>query len=230
MFIQSFFNRFCCFAVLAIAIAGISSCKSSTTATASVRVINVSPDAGPVNFYLSGSLKTTAPVTYGNSFGYFSAIAGSQTAEVKSSTSASTLVSSPVNITKDANYSVFVCGLATTNSVNTIVAQDILTMPSPGKAKVRFVHAVAGAPQVNLSVNSGVLFLGVGYKSVTDYTEITAGTYSIKAISTDVSAVGVTTAFNQTFENGKIYTIYFKGLVGANTDALKLNLGVIATN
>lgn len=230
MRIQSLFNRFCCFAVFAIAIAGISSCKSSTTATASVRVVNVSPDAGTVNFYLSGSLKTTTPVAYGNSFGYFSAIAGSQTAEVKSSTTGSSLVSSAINITKDASYSIFVCGLATTNSVNTIVAQDNLAVPAPGKAKVRFIHAVSGAPQVNLLVNSGVLFSGIGYKSVTEYTEITAGTYSVKATSADVTAVGVTTAFNQTFENGKIYTIYFKGLVGATTDPLKFNLGVIANN
>lgn len=230
MRIKSFIHRICCFAVLAIAVAGISSCKSTSTATTSVQVINVSPDAGTINFYLSGNLKTTTPVAYGNSFGYFLTIAGNQTSEVKASASGTTLASLPVNLASNANYTVFVSGQTKTNNVSAFYTQDGLYTPSPGKAKVRFIHAVAAAPQVNLLLNADVIFPARAYQSISGYTEISAGTYSIQATSSDQTAVGVTTAFNQTFANGKIYNIIFKGAVGATSDSLKLRLAVMANN
>jgi hypothetical protein len=230
MRVKNLLNQFYYFAALTAIFAGISSCKSSSTATTSVQVINVSPDAGTINFFLSGNLKTTSPVAYGNSSSYFSTVAGNQTGEVKSATTGVSLASNPVSIASDSYYSVFVMGQALTNNINYTIVQDKLNRPTEGKAKIRFVHAVSAAPQVNLLLNSNVIFSAKAFKSVSDYTEITPGTYSIRATSSDITSVGVTTAFNQTFENGKIYTIIFKGAVGATTDALKLNLGVMANN
>ncbi len=221
-------SRVLCFLFSLITITVISSCKSTITETTSLQVINASPDAGPINFYLSGNLKTTKPVTYSNTPAYFSAIAGNQTGTVKSSTS--TLLSTPVSLASNVNYSLFVCGLTSSNTVSTILTQDNLITPAPGKAKLRFVHTVVGAPTVSFLTNSAVLFSAIPYKSVSGYTEITAGMYSIKVISADVSAVNLTNPINQTFENGKIYTVYFKGAIGAATDSLKLNLGVINNN
>ena len=230
MDIKSFHRRTHHFLIWAIVITTIFSCKSVSTATTSVQVINASPDAGPVNFYLSGTLKTSAPVAYGNSLGYFSTIAGNQTGEVKASPSNNTLVSAPVSLASDVNYSVFISGLASANTVNFVAAQDNLITPAPGRVKIRFVQLISGAPQVNLLANSIVLFSFKAYKSVSDYTEITAGTYSIKVISADPAATNITTAFNQTFENGRIYTVYLKGTIGAVADALKPNLGVMRNN
>ena len=230
MCIQSLLNRVGCFAVLAMVFATVSSCKSTSTATTSVQLINASPDAGTVNFYLSGNLKTTSPVAYGNSSGYISTIAGNQTGEVKAAASGTSLTSIPVSLAANANYSVFVTGQTFTNNVTAFMAQDRLDIPAPGKAKIRFVHAVSAAPQVNLMLNANTIFSARAYKSVSDYIEVTAVTYSIRATSSDATAIGVTTAFNQTFNNGKIYTIVFKGAVGATTDALKLGLGVMANN
>ncbi len=227
---KSFYSRTYRFLIWAIVIATISSCKSVSTATTSVQVINASPDAGPVNFYLSGTLKTSAPVAYGNSLGYFSTIAGNQTGEVKASSSSYTLVTAPVGLASSVNYSIFISGLASANTVNFVAAQDNLITPAPGNAKIRFVHLVSGAPRVNLLANSIVLFSFKEYKSVSDYTEITAGTYSISTINADIAGIVVTNAFNQTFENGRIYTVYLKGTIGATIDALKPNLGVMRNN
>lgn len=228
---QSLLNRVCCFAVLMMAFATISSCKKSTgTATTSVQVINASPDAGTINFYLSGNLNTTSPVAYGNSSGYFSTIAGNQTGEVKAAASGISLASVPLSLGANANYSVFVTGQTFTNNVAAFMVQDKLDIPAPGKAKIRFVHAVSAVPQVNLMLNANTIFSARAYKSVSDYTEVSAGTYSIKATSSDATAIGVTTAFNQTFDNGKIYTIIFKGAVGTTNNTLKLGLGVMINN
>ncbi len=230
MRVKNLFNKFYYFSALAVIFTAISSCKSTSTATTSVQVINASPDAGTINFYLSGNLKTTSPVAYGNSSSYFSTVAGNQTGEIKSAGTGVTLASNPVSLAANSYYSVFVLGQASTNNINYVIATDNLNRPAEGKAKIRFVHAVSAAPQVNLLLNSNVIFSAKAFKSVSDYTEITPGTYSIRATSSDVTSVGVTTAFNQAFENGKIYTIVFKGAIGATTDALKLNLGVMANN
>lgn len=228
---QNLLNRVCCFVVLPMVFATVSSCKKSTsTATTSVQVINTSPDAGTINFYLSGNLKTTTPVAYGNSSGYISTIAGTQTGEVKAAASGISLTSIPVSLAANANYSVFVTGQTATNNVTAFMAQDRLDTPAPGKAKIRFVHAVATVPQVNLMLNVNTVFSARAYKSVSDYIDVTAGTYSIKATASDATALGITTAFNQTFANGKIYTVVFKGAVGSTNDALKLSLGVMANN
>ena len=233
MRIQILFNRLCCFAVLIMAFAAVSSCKKSTsTATTSVQAINASPDAGTVNLFLSGNLKTTTPVAYGNSSGYFSTIAGNQTGEVKAAAAGTTLATFPVSLGANAYYSVFVTGQTSTNNVTAFYAQDKLDVPSPGKAKIRFVHAVADVPSVDLMLNTNTVFSALAYTVVSDYVEVAAGTYSIRAAFKvpGGAGVGVTTAFNQTFNNAKIYTIVFKGAKGATSDALKLGLGVMLNN
>lgn len=230
MRVKNLLNKIYYFAALAVVFTAIFSCKSTSTATTSVQVINVSPDAGTVNYYLSGTLKTVYPVAFGNSSSYFSTVAGNQTGEVKSTGTGVTLASNPVSIASNSYYSVFVVGQASTNNITYIVTQDNLNRPAEGKAKIRFVHAVSAAPQVNFLLNANVIFSAKAFKSISDYTEITPGTYSIRATSSDITAIGVTSPFNQTFENGKIYTIIFKGAIGATTDALKLNLGVMANN
>lgn len=230
MRIKSLLNKVCCFAVLSIAIFVIPSCKSISTATTSVQVINASPDAGPVDFYLSGNLKTSTPVAYGNSSAYFLTIAGNQTGEVKSPAFSAALASVPVGLASNVNYSVFVSGQTSTNNITAFYVRDNLITPAPGKAKLRFVHAVAAARKVNLLLNANVIFTAIAYKSISDYIEVPTGSYSIRANLSDSTAVGVTPAFTQTFDNGKIYTIIFKGAIGATADALKLRLGVMANN
>ena len=230
MLIKSLINRIYGIVVLVLLIFAISSCKVTNNATTSVQMINASPDAGSVNLYLSGNLKTTTPVNYSYSSGYLSTIVGNQTAEIKSSTTAVILVSTPVNLTEYSNYSIYLCGLANSASLGSIVALDDLTAPSAGKAKLRFVNTVVGSPQVNLIANSSTtLFTGIAYKSVTGFVEIMPGTYNLAAASTAVTSVSVATA-SQTFVSGKIYTIYFKGAIGATTDPSKLGLGVTANN
>lgn len=224
---KNLIKRVFCFSVLALVIAGVSSCKKVTGEdTAAVQVVNASPDAGAINFYLSGNLKTTSPVTFGNTSGYFSTTAGNQTAEVKSSTSAATLASTGANLSGKGNYSVFVCGLSTTNSVNAILVSDELSSPSSGKAKVRFVNTVAASPNVNLVSNSTTLFSSVAYKTASSFMEIAPGAYTLNAVSTALTTLTVATV-NQTFESGKIYTIYFKGAIPSLSSATQLSLGVI---
>lgn len=208
-------------------IAGISSCKNSiTSSNASIQVINASPDAGTINLYLSGSLKTSTPVSYGNTSGYFTTTAGNQAAEVKSASS--TLTSTTINLSDKGNYSLFVTGLSAANSVTTVFLPDDLTSPSSGKAKVRFVNTVDSSPQVNLVANSTTWFNGVSYKSATGFMEITPGTYTLSANSTTITAISVA-SLSQNFESGKIYTVYFKGILGGS-NASKLSLGVVPNN
>lgn len=195
-----------------------------------MQVVNASPDAGSINLYLSGNLKNSTPVTYGNSTGYFATIAGNQTAEIKIAAIATTVASTPVNLTPDANYSIFFYGRSATATLSSIVIQDDLLAPSSGKAKVRFVNTVTNYPNVNLQLNSSTaLFSNVAYQAVTSFMEITPGNYPLTVVASSAAAVSVA-AVSQNFVSGKIYTIYFRGQIGATADALKLGLGVIVNN
>lgn len=237
MRIKSVINLVCYFSVLAIVIAGASSCKKSNNASSSsVQVINASTDAGPINFYLSGNLKTTTPVSYGNTSGYFSAITGNQTEEIKTIPNSPTVVSTSINLTQDAHYSIFLCGQLTA-TLGSIVVQDDLSAPTSGTAKVRCVNTVPNSNVEFTLMSTEVLFYkDVAYKTATDFRDkVIPGTYSITVspYGPAYTTPGVNLTFateNLTFVSGKIYTIYFKGELGPTAGAAKMDLGVLTHN
>lgn len=85
-----------------------------------------------------------------------------------------------------------------------------------GKAMIRFAHLSPDAPVVNLTLSSGdVLFSDVEYEDLTDYREISSGTYTLQLRIPGSDQV-VLNVPNALFKAGKYYTIYVVGLVSGN--------------
>jgi hypothetical protein len=86
----------------------------------------------------------------------------------------------------------------------------------PGKALIRFSHLSPDAPAVNLTLSSGdILFSDVQYGDLTDYREISPGTYTLQLRLPGSNQV-VLTDPNALFKANRYYTIYAIGLVSGN--------------
>jgi len=85
---------------------------------------------------------------------------------------------------------------------------------TPSKAYLRFVHLSSNAPKVDISIpHKGKIFTDVGFKEITDYIPLNAGTYifDINISGTNKRVLHVPNI--RLFPN-RIYTIYAVGLVG----------------
>jgi len=89
---------------------------------------------------------------------------------------------------------------------------DNLTQPSSGKAKVRVIHAAAGAKKVDIcrAGRKDAIIGGVAFKDVTSYKEVDPTVTEIDVRATG-SRSGATTLRNLTLEPGKFYTLVVMG-------------------
>jgi len=105
--------------------------------------------------------------------------------------------------------------------IEAVLFSDDLTAPAAGKAHVRFIHMSADAPAVDVELDGGnVVFPNVAFKQGTTFTSLAAGSYDL-----EVRVAGTQTVVLDlepiTVDNGKIYTVFAKGLLsGSGNQAL----------
>ncbi|GAB3918783.1 DUF4397 domain-containing protein [Mucilaginibacter boryungensis] len=222
------------FTFLLIALAGlttITSCSKHSdydftgTATANVRLVNTSTDAGPSKLYLNDVLRTTNAVSYGTASGYSQTYIADNTIAVQSA-SGTMLASSSASLDADGNYTYFLTGASGNYAI--LTSYDNTTTPTAGKAKVRFVQAASGLASANLLGNGVSLFAAQSFKAVTNYMEVTAGTF-VFTVTSPGSEITLASSTSTTLQAGKSYIIYTSGISGATgTNALTVN--VLSTN
>ena len=108
----------------------------------------------------------------------------------------------------------FTTGRTSDNTAVGIVTEDDLATPASGKAKIRFVHASSDAQTFNFLIADSLLDSGVGFKGVTTFKEVPAGTYTVK-LNDATSGDLVVQQDNIVLTAGKIYTIGAVGLKNA---------------
>ncbi len=98
--------------------------------------------------------------------------------------------------------------------------------PANGKAHVRFVHAAAGAPNVDVYAGLSRVFNNVAYGSIgsPSYLPVVAGKVKVSATPAG-SAEIVAGPLKLQLDKGTVYTLVASGLVGSH----KYPLTVIAT-
>ncbi|SFW74229.1 DUF4397 domain-containing protein [Chitinophaga sancti] len=206
----------------AFALAGLvtfSSCSKDDNDTAiepdaTVKIVNVFPDAGNVNVYKGDSKINSSVIDYNTATAYLSVANGEATYDFKNALSGNTVLSLPVKF-EGGNYSLFTTGKTSDNSATGILTKDNLDAPASGKAKIRFVHASTNLGAVNFFVSDSLLFNNNAYKSVSEFKEMAAGTYTLK-LSDATSGTAVVTKSDVVLTAGKIYTVAAIGLVGNN--------------
>lgn len=181
---------------------------------ASVKIVNVLPESGSVNVFNGESKLNSSAIEYNTATGYMSIAKGKKTLDFKTAVTGNTVLSYPAEF-KGGNYSLFATGTTSDNKTEGILTEDKLDAPASGKAKVRFVHASVNAPTVNFLLNDSLLATNSAYKSVSEFKEMAAGTYTVKLNNANSGETAIQRA-DVVLAAGKIYTIAAVGVVNNN--------------
>ena len=202
-----------------LAVSLFSSCKKNDpydfkdTITADVNLINASPDGPAAQLYAEDILRTPSGVAYGQASGYYKTMLGDQDVVIKSASGEATLSSSRAQFDAFNSYTFFLVGQ--NSSLGLLTVTDDLAAPTTGKAKIRFVNAAPNAASVSLAIGGNVIATNQAFRAVSPSVEIAGGTYSVVLSNVSGGTTTTNTTANTSFQSGKIYTVYAKGLVGS---------------
>jgi len=192
----------------------------STDKTAMVKVIHAVAelDAPTVDVYVNGEV-AIPDFKYGAVVGYVSLPALQITIDVKLA-GQQTEVLVPVTTTLDADAFYSVVAHGDSLPISLLLLADDNTAPAAGNVNVRFIHASAGSPAVDVIVDGDVAFANVEYGDETDYVTIPTSTYEISVNLAGTETV-VVNAKDLTFKTTEVASVYAIGIAG-NTDATML--------
>jgi hypothetical protein len=204
---------------IALAIAGCSKDDKSTApqvSNARVLVVHASPDAPGVDLLVDNVKVNSQPLTFPNNTGYLNVTAGNRNIKVNASGTSTSVINANLDLSADISYSIF--AIDTLASIAPLVIQDNLGAPASGKSHVRFIHLSPNAPAVDITLTDGtVVFGNKAFGQYTPFTPLDAGTYNLQVRLAGTSTV-VLNLPNIVLENGIIYTVFAKGLVGRSGD------------
>jgi hypothetical protein len=112
-------------------------------------------------------------------------------------------------------YTLIVHGTMTPVALSPLLLEDNLACPAAGKSHVRFIHAAAGAPAVDIYAGATKVFNNVSYGSVgtPHYLPVDAGIINVSVNPTG-AARPVLGPIPLKVDAGRIYTIIASGIVG----------------
>lgn len=196
-------------------------------------VVNTSPDKGPVTAYINNvqlgnsntylatrtffTYNTTTPIYYGIG-------TGNLVLQLRDANNVNLITDSLIT-TSNTGYSLFLVGLASVDSLTSILVPDTSGIPTLGRGKVRFINTSSRTPGLDVYANGTLAFTKITYKKVSRYIELPAGIYDFKLNATGAPASVLVDLPRITVQDGKLYTLYTKGLVGrTDTSAISLNV------
>jgi hypothetical protein len=186
-----------------------------------LRIVHNVANGPKVDGFLDGKA-ALRDVPYKSISDYLEVTSGSHIVTVKVSGSETIIVDGEIDLVPGVGYTLIVHGLITDlKSIAPLLVDDSLTCPSHGKAHVRFIHAAAGAPAVDIYAGNVRIFDNVSYGqlSTPEYLPVMAGHINLSvttAASVNISAdiKRVLGPIPLRLANGGIYTIIASGLVG----------------
>ena len=123
------------------------------------------------------------------------------------------LVEVSLKLDPNTSYTALVHGDVSEGQIDVLALEDNLNCPSLGDAHLRFVHAAATVPAVDIYANDSLIFENVSYGQTgrPTYLPVPSGTYyvDVKPANTDDVAFSA----KLTFEDGGIYTVTATGLL-----------------
>lgn len=171
---------------------------------------------GPnVDVYLDNQ-KAIHNLAYKELTGYLKVSSKSKKLVVKVVGTDNAIVMTNLKLHPHKYYTMIVAGLIADPANITILGfLDKDVCPKPGTANVRFIHAAAGAPAVDIYANNTKIFSNVSYTNTgtPEYLPTTLGNIevSVKVAGTNTTVVGPVPLY---LISGGIYTLIATGLVG----------------
>jgi len=201
----------------------LSSCGKETAASpqglnTQLNIINVSPDIYPVDFYIGLRKYSTKSYYYSIPSEYF--YMSTQETPIQLRTLANrTIFTRTIPFATNCKYTLFVTGLVADKTDTAFLVADTSSIPTIGRAKVRFINASAKTVNVDLYANGTLAFKNQGFKAISNYLEIPAGIYDFKVYLTGTTTI-YTDLPTTTVQDGRLYTIYTRGVVGRTDSAI----------
>ncbi|AMR29917.1 hypothetical protein A0256_00055 [Mucilaginibacter sp. PAMC 26640] len=194
---------------------------------AALSVINASPDAPSLDFYLDANKANSYPFGYGNGIDYISAFAGKRQAIFKTAGSATVYKTDSVTLQQNKYYTLYLTNVAPNTEY--LLLNDTIVKPADGKASIRLVNVSKDAPAVDLAIKGGpVLVANKSFKGFSGFVPVAVNNNSTIEIRQAGTATVLATIEKVSLNNGSIYTVWLQGLASA-TDTKKLT-ALIQTN
>jgi hypothetical protein len=210
-----------------LASCGKDSAGLSSNANARLQIVDLSPDVPPFNLY-TRFLKGATVYDYPTASGYFLLSIADTPLQIRAAqTNASqiNLLSLGRTLQRNTPYTWFITGLYADTLIS-ILTTDTSSAPAIGRGKIRFINAAPGTLGLNLTANDTLAFTKTTFEKVTDYREVTAGSYNFNISATAKPKTVLQKIENFTVLDGKLYTIYAYGILGG-PDTSAFNAGVI---
>ena len=178
--------------------------------TAFVRHGHLSPDMEPVDVYVTpladpSQTVTLTETTYGDISDYLSVPTGDYAVATRPAGAVDTttpILSGVVHVEAGKAYTLACVG--THHDLQLKTLEDSLTLPAPGHARARVIHAASSAPILNLSLVGGQeLGNSVPFAATTDYVDIPAGAATVRAAAPEAAGHDLPVSL----EDGSVYTI-----------------------
>ena len=173
-----------------------------------IRVLHASPNAPAVDVYVN-NVPTFRNISYRN-FSEYVPLSDGGVYNIKffpTGTKVNPIINENLFIPQGKIYTIAAIGEPSEISLFSI-EDSPLTPIVPGKASVRFVHLSPDAPKVDITLPNGTkIFSNVGYKEITNYIPVAAGTYTIQARVSGTDKVLLTVP-NIRVSPNKFYTVY----------------------
>jgi hypothetical protein len=212
----------------------ISSCGKAPNSNAQglnirYEVLNLSPDAFPLDLYINFIIANTTPFSFNVNQGYFfvPALDTPYLIRVHQLGGGGSLLASRSDIlTRGTTYSLFITGNVANKTLTTIFTVDTASLPAVGRGKVRFVNASpTGAGGIDVYANGVKAFSKILYPKYSGYIELPNGNYDFQ-LNTTGSATILQTLKNVSIQDGRLYTLYSYGYTN-RIDSAAFNAAVI---
>lgn len=188
-------------------------------ANSRVKVIHNVANGPVVDVVLDGN-KALSNVEYKVQSDYLVVPSGKHSVNI--SAGGKVLASANVDLAPNEDYTVIAHGdVKDLSSLALLALKDNNACPARGKAHLRFVHAAAGAPAVDIWAGNNRVFQNVSYGNTGSptYLPVDAGTVDV-SVTPAGSTDRVLGPISLTLGNGKIYTVTASGIVGDSESPL----------
>ncbi len=208
-----------------------------TNSNVRLQVIQLSPNSNPIYLYMANARVGTSSFSYGNTPSYFYLPRTDTPLQIRLSRNLDTALNDTSRLRNNTRYSLFFLGLygdTLNRRLQTLVTtDDAEELPPVGKGgKVRFLN---GSPNANSTfdiwANGSPIIKGIAYAKVSKFITLPAGNYTFRVYQANTSVNSIGELANVTVQDGRLYTLYSRGIVGrAVSDTAAFNLSVVANN
>lgn len=192
--------------------------SSSTTAppnSAELRVINASPDAGPLDVYFQGQLAVDSlPYSFANP--YIFVQSGAADLAVRAHGTINLLLETAPTFATGSFYTYAVTGPST--ALTSVVLTDDTTSAPSGSFKLRMVHLAPAGPAMDLYYTGPAddittatpIVTGLAYKSASSYLTPAIGSGRLRVTQAGTKTVLIDSG-TLTFSNSEVATLFVIG-------------------